>query len=406
MVYSALAGLMVILPLVVIISGKAITPVLGVMVLLMLWASFRPALCRADAKPLNAFPLLVTLGLVLIWPLVSSLWSLTPARSASTTAAVAVLCALGGLAYLRVPKLQPPSDTVLLRYSYCMAGVSALVLLEVLPSGGLIRLLVEALGMDYARYSEKNINRGLCALAVLVWPAVLGLHGMGKLRHAWGLLALVALPLLFMQSLSAQLGIAVGLLVCVLVMLSPRFMPWLLALGCLAVLALFPLLFAWYDEALQQAGVYAYLPETAQLRLTIWRFVLERITENPWLGWGMDTSRAMPGGKEIVILFGKPMEILPLHPHNTSLQLVLELGAVGLALMVMALGFVLYQWIRCPEEARIQRASGGALIMGYVAAGYASFGVWQSWWLATLWVGALLWQWVAQKPLTSKPRSL
>ncbi len=406
MVYSALGGLMVMIPLLVIVSGKVITPVLGAMVLLMLWASWRPELCRSEAGPLSPRALVLTLLLVLVWPLASSLWSLTPARSASTTVAVMALCALSGLAFLRVPKLQPPSDAVLWRYGYCLAGVSVLVLLELLPGGGVIRLVVEALGMDYARYSEKNINRGLCAIAVLVWPAVLGLHGLGKARHAWGLLALVALPLLLMQSLSAQLGIAVGLLVCALVILSPRFMPWVLALGCMALVGLFPLLFAWYDGALRQTGIYVYLPETAQLRLAIWRFVLERIAENPWLGWGMDTSRAMPGGKEIVILFGKPMEILPLHPHNTSLQLMLELGGVGLVLTVLALGVVLYQWIRRTEEVQIRRATAGALIIGYVAAGYASFGVWQSWWLATLWVGALLWHWVAQKPLTSKPRSL
>ncbi len=57
-------------------------------------------------------------------------------------------------------------------------------------------------------------------------------------------------------------------------------------------------------------------------RLLIWRFTADRIAERPALGWGMDASRALPGGKtDLAQLFPDAgllpgSEALPLHPHD------------------------------------------------------------------------------------------
>ena len=88
------------------------------------------------------------------------------------------------------------------------------------------------------------------------------------------------------------------------------------------------------------------LPTSALHRMLIWDFTAERIAERPLLGWGMEASRTVPGGRgqpEAAALdrmrvtdpgqrrwFAEPhVQILPLHPHNGALQLWLELGAVG-----------------------------------------------------------------------------
>ena len=77
-------------------------------------------------------------------------------------------------------------------------------------------------------------------------------------------------------------------------------------------------------------GSLAALTETADAvklsaghRLWIWSFAGDRIAERPLTGWGLDASRSIPGGKDPI----RPGETwLPLHPHNASLQLWLELG--------------------------------------------------------------------------------
>ena len=67
-------------------------------------------------------------------------------------------------------------------------------------------------------------------------------------------------------------------------------------------------------------------------RLLIWSFVGERIAERPLLGWGLDASRAIPGGKEEI----RPgLTRLPLHPHNAALQVWLELGMPGALLAAL-----------------------------------------------------------------------
>jgi len=80
---------------------------------------------------------------------------------------------------------------------------------------------------------------------------------------------------------------------------------------------------------------------------------------------------------------------LPLHPHNGVLQAWLELGVVG-ALAVAAILILVVGGIE--RVARRNRAaaplfalfSTGALIFG------STFGAWQSWWQAALWLVAAL----------------
>ena len=78
---------------------------------------------------------------------------------------------------------------------------------------------------------------------------------------------------------------------------------------------------------------------SAAHRLLIWSFVGDRIAEHPLAGWGLNSSRAIPGGKD-------PIEPgaswLPLHPHNAPLQLWLELGVPGAVLLAL---LAAYAWL-------------------------------------------------------------
>jgi O-antigen ligase len=121
----------------------------------------------------------------------------------------------------------------------------------------------------------------------------------------------------------------------------------------------------------------------------IWNWAADRIRERPILGWGMDASRAIPGGETEVEdymdlrPFGIDLagQVMPLHPHDAILQLWLELGMVG-ALLAAALAV----WIW------LQAGLAGAYPIALAAAAMPplllSFGIWQSWWLSTLFLAA------------------
>ena len=69
---------------------------------------------------------------------------------------------------------------------------------------------------------------------------------------------------------------------------------------------------------------------------------------------------------------------MPLHPHNSSLQIWLELGAVG-AIIVAVFGWI---FIRKLEDDDTDPVLFGVVI-SILAFNFISFGVWQSWWIAT-----------------------
>ena len=93
-------------------------------------------------------------------------------------------------------------------------------------------------------------------------------------------------------------------------------------------------------------------------RLLIWDFAGKRIAERPLLGWGLDASRAIPGGKELI----RPdQKRLPLHPHDAALQVWLELGLPGAVLFALLLGWLWLRLATAPWPPLYAAAAGGSL---------------------------------------------
>jgi O-antigen ligase len=71
-------------------------------------------------------------------------------------------------------------------------------------------------------------------------------------------------------------------------------------------------------------------------RIPLWRFVVDRIAERPWLGYGYQGFWLGPESSS-----GDVMNVTngwyPYHSHNGVLELTLELGVVGIAILCWAL---------------------------------------------------------------------
>jgi len=122
------------------------------------------------------------------------------------------------------------------------------------------------------------------------------------------------------------------------------------------------------------------LPGSIAHRYRIWRFAADRAAERPFFGWGFDTSRALPGGHQ---LMRDGAELLPLHPHNAVLQVWLELGVPGLLLLCIVLWrtYMPPGWHDFKRRELLIRTQTVTVI--FIAAS-VTFGIWQSWWLATI----------------------
>jgi O-antigen ligase len=80
---------------------------------------------------------------------------------------------------------------------------------------------------------------------------------------------------------------------------------------------------------------------------------------------------------------------LPLHPHNGILQVWLELGMPGLILLSLLIGYVAL--VRAKERSVPYAASVRmGTILPVITVGCLAFGVWQNWWVASLWLTAAL----------------
>ena len=126
-------------------------------------------------------------------------------------------------------------------------------------------------------------------------------------------------------------------------------------------------------------------------RLGIWNFVDAAIGERPLFGWGLEAARKIPGGTtylaapncEVPFRRAYVHERLPLHPHDFALNLWLELGAAGVFLLLCAL----LGWARRLFQAPRHRAMAlCGLAAGAFLPATLSFGMWQGWWLTSLFV--------------------
>ena len=172
--------------------------------------------------------------------------------------------------------------------------------------------------------------------------------------------------------------------------LAPRNVAGAIIAGLLALSIPFRSRCPSYDTTIALHAEAPWMKWSGIHRLLIWRFAADRVAERPILGWGMDASREIPGGKvefnDVLPTLHYPggAQRLPLHPHDAVLQLQLELGMLGLAVMAWPIWRIGWRAPLTPGR------RAGALALGVAAliVGLLSFGVWQAWWLSTVWLAA------------------
>lgn len=323
---------------------------------------------------------LLLMALLFDLPLISFIWSITPKESFTTALGMLALTGAAIIAANACKIIQPPSPRVARVFACSLLLACALVLLELLPQGGVVQALQRLTGNEDIYFLDKTINRTLCALALLAWPAMLALRNAGYTRAAWlVMLPLVIAPILLLHSLSAKMGIIAGAAVWALAARFPHTVPKVLCLVVPAALLLWPVAFMFGEKALTGSSYYERLPISSQHRVEIWRFALGKVAEKPLFGWGMNTARSIPGHAE---LNEHGRTNMPLHPHNSIMQLLLEQGIVGLLLNVLAVALLLLHWQKTVNAPGLREAAGAAVV-AYIAIGFTAFGLWQTWWVAT-----------------------
>jgi len=230
-----------------------------------------------------------------------------------------------------------------------------------------------------------TLNAGISIALAVVWPVAAGLWRQGQPIVAIGLTVAVALVIGFSDATSAKIAYVAATGAFAIVWVTRRrsieVMCLIVALAILAAPAAMRTVVPapqTFDQQVRGAA------RSALHRLYIWDFVTERVIEKPFVGWGLDGSRSIPGSQRRVL---GDAPVISLHPHNAALQIWLELGAAGAALAALLVMIIGAGLAHLP---RLGRATSAATLFGTLAIASLSFGIWQNWWMAALGLIAVL----------------
>src|SRR5215469_9220436 len=240
--------------------------------------------------------------------------------------------------------------------------------------------------------NDSRYDRGATTLALILWSAALALRRWRVLQVL--IIVVVAFSVFVMPSAASLFAFVMGLIGWAIASRAPRFIAGALAAILITGAAFLPAVVPTYQTTVQIEHDAPWIKLSGIHRLLIWRFAAERIADRPLLGWGMDASRDLPGGKRDFgttlpgFEMGPGHDAMPLHPHDTLLQWRVELGIPGtilcLALVVWALHRV--GWRFGGDRAAQAAALGWAATVTVIA--LLSFGIWQEWWLSVIWLTA------------------
>jgi len=349
--------------------------------------------------------LMLLMTLFIGWAAATSLWAINPDRAITTTLRVALVCISVVVLIDARNRLEEAQRR---KFGYWLAGGTVI---GFILTGALI--LTSGSGLfgesHLTGYVIDDLNRTSSAIALLVWPVAFVVARYWNRLAAAAVIVLGALYLFLLAPSTPLVAFGVGLAAFVIGRISNSQGKRFLLLLFAAAVVIVPFLGVLEPPLIDFLSTNLPFPQSEIHRIVIWQFAAERIFEQPLFGWGLDAARAIPGGKEKLFLFmfnGAPetAQAMPLHPHNAMIQIWLELGLVGVALV----GAIYFLIVASIPESRTERA-GPAMLIATTACAFTvaelGFGIWQGWWMATLGIVAVISMTVVT-PGTPAPNSI
>ena len=201
-------------------------------------------------------------------------------------------------------------------------------------------------------------------------------------RYNSKVVVLVAIAL-GMLLLSDNQAAQLAALVSIMTYAGYLYMPSLMLRVCFASAFISLLSMPWistiaYNLIADKVGDQGILRQaSASQRLEIWEFVSRKIMENPWTGFGIDSTRYITFNGRMVYY----KDDMIIHPHNISLQIWIEFGVIGIILASFILAY-LFQSIRY-QSYRDQILPVIIFSSSFIIL-FVSWSIWSSWFVGLL----------------------
>lgn len=124
-------------------------------------------------------------------------------------------------------------------------------------------------------------------------------------------------------------------------------------------------------------------------RLIIWSYAKEKIMDRPFTGHGFFLSRYM--SQELrQTERGTNYQYMPLHPHNSILQVWLELGIIGIIIFLIFIKVLLNKIYFYHKVNPLTSTLALSTFLQILVTGQIAYGFWQTWWIATIIINFIL----------------
>jgi exopolysaccharide production protein ExoQ len=274
----------------------------------------------------------------IVLPMLSALWSINPAETATRAVTVMGSSLFG---YYVATQVAGRTTLRLLAITATAAAALSLFLIFLVPSMGRMSE-GEYVNVWSGAWVHKNGMGQMCGLGVLICLIVLLREGMrGNTLIGIGL-GLNLILLAGSRSLTSQLVVLISLMLLLTVGRFVRFVfanAVLLAVLCAPSILYFIVTLS-IDDALRLLTSFGK-DATLSSRMPLWQILLNYISERFWFGYGYEAF--FTDANFIMQIIEQRLHFRPWYSHNGYIEIWLALGAVGF--MCMAALFVRFTWL-------------------------------------------------------------
>lgn len=363
-------------------------PVASTLVLVAGGIALAMGAVRSRRWPRAGTTAVVLVALFLAWAALSAVWAIDLRLAVNKAFALAAIALLAWLWFDAGLQLDAAASDAIGRFLAIGVGIAIVLFLIEAATGAVIHRI-----MFYQRHGAtvamplEILNWPLTLLVLLLWPALLWLTARRHRTLAVLFVVGTVVALAASRAGSVRLALVAGAVAAAAAFMSPRRVGPAIGVFAAALVVVAPLLVLHGGASTRVPGLLPTLPQSALHRLEMWEFVAGRIEERPLLGYGLDGSRVLPGAAEPYRLGGG--QVMGLHPHNAPLQVWLELGLPGAVLAALG-AFIAFRGIGVAAGSRLSATAGAGAGVTVLTVASLSFGIWQTWWLASLVLVALL----------------
>ncbi len=304
---------------------------------------------------------------------ITALFSLDPRYALGAAAGVAGFIFIGLILWDRARYFSHTECEKLYDYSRIAMRVSIILLTILLMSPGLIAM------MHPSQVGESVMNRTIVALVLLAGVYIAASVRRRHVGGAWVMYFWMVGLAFLSDSETAKL----------VVLLAPFTYGFMHVAGGFGRIAASLLVVAYTFSAPFLAGPFFTWVQNLPLssatfrgafgaRAEIWDAVAQVVLRQPLTGYGVESTRLMKNLPIKGIFW--PEKVIA-HPHNAALQIWVDMGVGGAAILAIAFVALL---MACRHLKRQEAAATQTLILMVFCIFQVSHGMWQSWWLGLL----------------------